>query len=951
MATLAYHIFKKQVSYDGGETWQDTVPLETVKMPVTGVTCEVPWTARVVANLTEYVVSDVCELEQGYANKIHSGCSFVEYENPTEYYFNLCDGDIITSADTTAVNTLFSKAHSQDLAERFSFSKLILKENIKTIDDEAFANDYISDIVFSGTSQLETIGRYAFGFHYIGDANQINPQEYSLEEIGTYTIGSRRTFNMPNSLKNIGNSAFYFYCNVNYFFPDDFVFGANSLIENIGNSAFEKTNGVRIFFNMSTPPSNVSSTIFNGRPGVIIVPNQYLSSYRTALSGLSQYICSTTALGNAGKAEFGDGYDGGVITIPCDSTSSLTFDENSKVYGSYWLKIGDCVDTISGGSKSNLLYLNLGNSLKHIGNNMFSGQTMIDEITLPETLRTIGNSAFTECYRIKNVVIPSGVTSIGEYAFSNCESLRNITVGGGDIGDGAFSFTYSNNATSYDSINILEGVTSIGASAFTNVGLNMFDLTIPDSVTSIGDYAFRDNSIGRCCAITGFTIGSGITSIGDYAFSFDNSIDAYRAVTLRGTSQLETIGRSVFYGTNIIGDLDLPNIRVISAQSFQNCTGLTSVHIGNNVQRIGTYAFSGCTNLTGITIDKTSPDFVTLDWGAFDDTNNCPIYVPCDSYLDYKTSSMWQRYNVRIMPKPECPAIEYKVFGVNRSGNTYSVVCNGDSTLNWSEFQYTAPVTAYIGNCVTNIGNECFYGGADLTSVTISNTVTSIGNSAFTWCTSLTNCTIGSGVTSIGNSAFYGCRSLTSIVIPDNLETIGSAAFRECTRLTSCTLGSGVTSIGDNAFRGCSSLTSITIPNSVTYIWNNTFDGCSSLTGITIPDSVRRIGSAAFRYCSGLTNCTLGSGITEIYDYAFQSCTGLTSIVIPNGVTSIWDYAFSNCYSLTSVTVNAVTPPTLYGDAFDNTNNCPIYVPAGSVNDYKSASGWSSYASRIQAIP
>ena len=327
MATLAYHIFKKQISYDGGETWQDTVPLETIKMPVTGVTCEVPWTARVVASLTEYVVSDVCELEQGYAHEIRSGCSHVHYANPTDYYHNLCDGDIITSADTTAVNTLFSKAHSQDLAERFSFSKLILKDNIKTIDDYAFDGNYISDIVFSGTSQLETIGDYAFHFYHVGGANQICPREFEIDEIGTFTIGSKRTFNMPNSLKTIGDDAFYFYCNVNYFFPDDFVFGTNSLIENIGNRAFEKTNGVRIFFNMPTPPSNVSNTIFSSRPAVIIVPNQYVSSYRTALSGLSQYICSTTALGNAGKVEYGDGYNGGVITIPCDSTSSVTFSD------------------------------------------------------------------------------------------------------------------------------------------------------------------------------------------------------------------------------------------------------------------------------------------------------------------------------------------------------------------------------------------------------------------------------------------------------------------------------------------------------------------------------------------------------------------------------------------------------------------------------------------------
>ena len=81
-------------------------------------------------------------------------------------------------------------------------------------------------------------------------------------------------------------------------------------------------------------------------------------------------------------------------------------------------------------------------------------------------------------------------------------------------------------------------------------------------------------------------------------------------------------------------------------------------------------------------------------------------------------------------------------------------------------------------------------------------------------------------------------------------------------------------------------------------------------------------------------------------------CVGLTGqLIIPNGVTTIEDYAFYQCSSLTSITVNATTPPTLDGiDCFDSTNNCPIYVPEESADAYKTATNWSEYASRIQAI-
>lgn len=146
-------------------------------------------------------------------------------------------------------------------------------------------------------------------------------------------------------------------------------------------------------------------------------------------------------------------------------------------------------------------------------------------------------------------------------------------------------------------------------------------------------------------------------------------------------------------------------------------------------------------------------------------------------------------------------------------------------------------------------------------------------------------------------------------------------------------------------------LVAVEIGQCVTSIGNGTFYPCSSLTSVTIPNSVTSIGNWAFGGCSGLTSIEIPSGVTSISNYAFLGCTGLTSINIPNSVTSIGDSAFRQCTSLTSVTVNATTPPTLGSIAFDDTNNCPIYVPEASVSAYQSATNWSSYASRIQAIP
>ena len=124
------------------------------------------------------------------------------------------------------------------------------------------------------------------------------------------------------------------------------------------------------------------------------------------------------------------------------------------------------------------------------------------------------------------------------------------------------------------------------------------------------------------------------------------------------------------------------------------------------------------------------------------------------------------------------------------------------------------------------------------------------------------------------------------------------------------------------------------------------------ITTFNIPSGTTKIGASAFERCSGLTSVTIPNSVTEIDRYAFNQCSRLTSVTIGNSVTSIGNYAFSYCQALTSVTIQATTPPTLGGsDAFTNTNNCPIYVPSESVDAYKTATNWSSYASRIQAIP
>jgi hypothetical protein len=203
-------------------------------------------------------------------------------------------------------------------------------------------------------------------------------------------------------------------------------------------------------------------------------------------------------------------------------------------------------------------------------------------------------------------------------------------------------------------------------------------------------------------------------------------------------------------------------------------------------------------------------------------------------------------------------------------------------------------------------------------------------------------------------------RSITSIEIPSGVTEIGIYAFAQCNfleKINSNTVGvanipSGVTNISHYALYFCKSLTNINIQNSVTSIGNQAFRGCDSLTSINIPSGVTSINEYLFYNCHNLTGITIPDGVTSISGSAFSGCESLTSVNIPSGVTSIGTYVFRNCTGLTSITINATTPPTLANaNAFTNTNDCPIYVPAASVDIYKAANNWSSLSTRIQAIP
>ena len=252
---------------------------------------------------------------------------------------------------------------------------------------------------------------------------------------------------------------------------------------------------------------------------------------------------------------------------------------------------------------------------------------------------------------------------------------------------------------------------------------------------------------------------------------------------------------------------------------------------------------------------------------------------------------------------------------------------------------------------VKSIGEESFKNCYNLTSINLPASIERIGVCAFFNCTHLVNIILPNGLTSISNETFCGCSGLSSISIPNSVTSIGDSAFSGCHSLTNIVLPKGLTTIGERAFSYCTNLTSIELPNGLTNLVSDLFRGCSNLVSVTIPSSVTIIGDEVFFECSNLSSISLPTGLTSIGNGAFYACNSLTDITIPETISRIWWGAFEDCSTLSSITILATNPPTLFSGAFFNTNDCPIYVPAGSVNAYKDAEEWSSYANRIQAIP
>ena len=343
--------------------------------------------------------------------------------------------------------------------------------------------------------------------------------------------------------------------------------------------------------------------------------------------------------------------------------------------------------------------------------------------TIPNSVTTIGDSAFLFCEFLTNINIPNSVTTIGDSAFWWCKSLTSITIPNSVVTIIGNPFkSWHGNLYNESKAFIYEDHVLFNKNKTTLIAYRAKETnyTIPNSVTTIGKYAFSG-----CDSLTSINIPNSVTTIGDWAFAGCDSL-----TSINISNGVTTIGESAFSGCDSLTIINIPNsVTTIGKSAFYGCKSLTNINIPNSVTTIRESAFWGCDSLTSINIPNS---VTTIGKGAFE---------WCDSLTSINISN-----------------------SVKTIGKNAFMHCKCLTSIN-------------IPNSVTTIGECAFYGCKSITSINIPNIVTTIGELAFCGCESLTDINIPNSVTTIEDGAFYGCINLPSHIKSDIIQRFGEKVF------------------------------------------------------------------------------------------------------------------------------------------------------------------------------
>ncbi|MBR3979904.1 MAG: leucine-rich repeat protein [Bacteroidales bacterium] len=587
---------------------------------------------------------------------------------------------------------------------------------------------------------------------------------------------------------------------------------------------------------------------------------------------------------------------------------------------------------------SSLTSITIPNRVISIGEGAF-WSTGLTSISIPESVTSIGEVAFNGCRNLISVTISNGVTSIEREAFGDCRNLKSITIpeSVSSIGDEAFygidNVLYSGNATGspwgawkvfafFDDNFVYEDAEKTKIIKYIGKG---GDVVIPESVTSIEEYAFSG-----CDNLTSVTIPNNLDVSSVYLYLTKDGI-RYRVLNGKEVEVASSYHEEEYYDedgerhyhyfSDYSGDIVIP----------------ASITAGNTFSVAGVEysAFLYSENITSIIIDNDI------------DVSNAELYFTKDGL----------RYHV-----------------LNK--NSVEVVANGKKGDSNYSGNIVIPSSVTLGNTfsVTGIGHGAFNGCDKITSVTIPENLDVSSSGLYITKDGIRYRISNSKEVNVASSyhyEYYNDYSYSSIS-----DYSGDIAIP-----ASITAGNtfAVITIEKEAFYNSKGLTSITIPNSVTNIGKDAFYGCNKLTSVTLNGDVDVSEARLSIVKDGVTYSVLSNNSVALQGYghystdddwimnenagefiiptsivagntfmvrrigeeSFYECK-LTSVVIPESVTNIEDYAFYGCTKLTKVTCLSTTPPDAYSHSFENYNGY-LYIPCDNFDDYDMDACWGTF--------
>lgn len=612
---------------------------------------------------------------------------------------------------------------------------------------------------------VDEIDRYAF-------CNHTGITSVTFESSVTYIYSyafqgctSLKSITLPEGLQNIGLSVFYNCKSLEQV-------TIPSTVTYIESHAFGNCTSLQ---SITIPSSVKRISGFDGCTALTeVVLNEGLQSIKWAFSGctaLKSIVLPSTVTSISDSCFSG-----------CTALTDISLNEGLTTIGAS--AFYNC---------SSLQSIALPSTVVSVGSSCFSGCTSLSDISLNEGLTSMGSGVFLKCTSLTELRLPASLNQINGYLTEGCTSLERVELAEGNdafvVENGALTdaartallcYPYRNPAEDYT---LPEGVTAIPNRCFYG-NENLKHITLPASLTSIGDYAFADS------ALESVSFGGSVAAIGKYAFQKT----ALTALNFDASS----IGDYAFYQcenlqTLVLGD----SVQTIGKFAFRGCVALETATLGDGVTLIDEYAFSGCTQLQ------------TVDGGV----------------------------NVSVVEDQafaNCTSLQTVGFGANVTRIEY-----------YAFNKCTSLTMVPIGEKTTKIGITAFADCSSLQSLVLPDSIQLVDSFAFS-STGLTTLDLGHGSPTFGLSPFSGCVNLKQVTIPGTYKTVAKSMF-DANHLEKVIIEEGVERIESYAFAGASpySLTEISLPESLTYIGDHAFDNhrCSE---IVIPSGVNYIGSMAF---------------------------------------------------------------------------------------------------------